>query len=93
MTRPFSTSKSPVAMAARLRRKGAKPVEPRGRLGLPFLKRRADDRGQVADILGDQKIMFHEPLDAGETAPRRIAKPVRDPALMVEAQSFFRPAG
>jgi len=45
-----------------------KPGEPRGRLGLPFFERCADDRGQIADILGDQKIMLHEPLDAGETA-------------------------
>ena len=70
----------------------SKPIEPRGWLGVLFFERRANDRGQIADILGDQKIMLHEPLDACETASRRIAEPVRDPALMVEAQCFFRPA-
>jgi len=59
-----------------------KPGEPRGRLGLPFFERCADDRGSDRRHPCDQKIMLHEPLDAGETAPRRIAEPARKPALV-----------
>ncbi len=67
-------------------------VERRRGFGLPFFERRADDRGQIADILGDQEVMLHEPLNARQTAARRIAEPFGDPALMVEAQPLFRSA-
>ena len=45
----------------------------------------ANDRGQVADFLGDEKIMLHEALDAGEAAARRIAELNGDLALKIEA--------
>ena len=34
-------------------------------LGLALLERGADDRGQVADVLGDQEIVLHEAFDVG----------------------------
>ena len=47
-----------------------KPVEHRARLGLPLLQRRANDRGEIADVLGDQEIVLHEALGVGLAGAR-----------------------
>ena len=39
-------------------------------LGLALLESGADDRGQVADVLGDQEIVLHEPFDVD--GPARV---------------------
>ncbi len=36
------------------------------RLGVPLLERCAHDRGQIADVLGDEEVMLHEPLDVDQ---------------------------
>ncbi len=74
-------------------RMAGEAVEHGGGFRLVFFKRRADNRGQIADILGDQKIMFHETFDAGEAAAARIAESIGDLPLHVEAQDFLGAAG
>ncbi len=68
-------------------------VEHRRRLGLALLERGADDRCQVADILGDQEIVLHEALDVGLAGAGRIAELSGDRPLHVEAQALLGSAG
>ena len=68
-------------------------AERRRPLGLTVLKRRAYDRGQIADVLGDEEIVLHEPLDVDQPRAGRIAKLTGDRPLNVEAQPLLRPAG
>ena len=63
------------------------------RLGLALFQGGADDRGEIADILGDEEIMLHEAFDAGEAAARRIAELRRDLALDGRRSAAPRPAG
>ena len=65
----------------------------RHRLGLAVLELGAQDGGQVADILGDQEVMLHEPLDVALARMLRIAEPHRDLALDVERQPLLGPPG
>jgi hypothetical protein len=58
-----------------------------------FFQRGAQHGRQVADFLGDEEVMFHETFDAGQTAATRIAQPLCDRALHVEAQDFLGTAG
>ena len=41
-------------------------------------------RGEIADVLGDQEIVFHEALDVAHPRMLGVAKPHRDLALDVE---------
>ena len=63
-------------------------------LACAFLKRGADDRGQIADVLGDEEVMFHEPLDVGSgrrESNSRAGRKIR--RCTIETQPLFRPAG
>ena len=68
-------------------------VEHRARLGLALLQRRADDIGEIADILGDGEIMLHEAFDRRQAVAGRIAQPLRDEALQIEAQALLGAPG
>ena len=68
-------------------------AERRHRLGLPILELGAEDGGEIADILGDQEVMLHEPLDVAQTRMLGITEPHRNLALDVERQSFLGAAG
>ena len=70
-----------------------KAVEHRGRLGLALLQRRADDGGQIAHVLGDEKVMLHEAFDAREAAAVVIAEPRRQHRLNVEGEPLLGAAG
>ena len=67
-------------------------VEDGQSLRLARLEFGADDRREVADILGDQEIALHEALDARQAAARRIADALGDDALQVEGQALLRAA-
>ena len=54
---------------------------------------RAQNRGQISDILRDEKIVLHEAFDALEAAPTMIAQAFRQTRLTVEGQSFLRTIG
>jgi hypothetical protein len=69
------------------------PVEPRSLFGLLVLKPGAENAGQVADILGDQKIVLHEPFDRGKARMVLIAETLGDIALNVEGEPLFGLAG
>ena len=69
------------------------PAEHRRGLGLARLQARAQDRGEIADVLGDQKIMLHEPLDVFQPRMLGVAQPHRDLALDVERQPLLGAAG
>ena len=90
-----STLKSFASAIARVRapQPPDETVEHRRRLGLALLERGADDRGQVADVLGDQEIVLHEPFDVGLAGARRIAELAGDRPLHVEAQALLGAAG
>ncbi len=68
-------------------------VEHRHGLRFTFFQPRAENRGQVADVLGDQEVVLHEALDILHAGMRRVAKPHRDLALDVERKPFFGAAG
>jgi hypothetical protein len=61
--------------------------------GLLVLKPGAENSGQVADILGDQKIVLHEPFDRGKAGMVLIAETLGDIALNVEGEPLFGLAG
>jgi hypothetical protein len=65
----------------------------RRRLGLLVLELGAQDRGEVADILGNQEVVLHEALDVLHAGMRGIAEADRNLALEVEGQPLFRPFG
>ncbi len=69
------------------------PVEHRRGLRLALLERGADDRRQVADVLGDQEIVLHEAFDVGLAGPGRIAELPGDRPLDVEAEALLGPSG
>ena len=95
LTRSLSTLKSLASAIARVRRRKRPTRRPNAgvALGVPLLERRADDRGQIADVLGDEEIVLHEPLDVDQPGAGRIAELTGDRALNVEAQPLLRPAG
>ena len=82
-------------------RHGARPasqaaeeaIEPLRRLGLALLHRRADDRGQVADVFSHQEIVFHEAFDVVLPGAHDVAQPFGDRPLQVEAEALLRAAG
>jgi hypothetical protein len=57
------------------------------------LEDRAEDARQVADILRDQEIVFHEPLDAARPGMVGVAHAGADPGLHVERQTLLGPPG
>ena len=84
LRRPVSTTKSSVPFRAlRLRAPEGRDeaVEHGARLVLALLERGADDRREVADILGDEEIVLHEALDAAQAAAIGIAQEGGDLAL------------
>ena len=55
------------------------------------LDRRAEDPGQIADILGGQIIVLHEAFDSGAADVVGIAEQAGDLALQVDGQPFLGP--
>ena len=53
----------------------------------------AEDAGQIADALGDQEIMLHQPLDAEGPGMVGIADAPRQLGLQIEGQALLRPSG
>ena len=70
-----------------------KAIERLGRLGVPFLERGADDRREIADVLGDEEIVLHEAFDVGLAGARGVAEPFGDRALQIEAQALLGAPG
>src|ERR1043166_5720340 len=66
-------------------------VRERERAAVP--EPRARDPGEIAHLLGDQKIMLHEPLDVLQPGMARVAEPHRDLALDVERQALLAAPG
>ena len=62
-------------------------------LGLLVFQLGAQDRGEVADVLGDQEVVLHEAFDILHAGMRGIAEADRDLALHVERQPLFGAAG
>src|SRR5262249_21519153 len=61
-------------------------------LALRRLERGAEDARQVADALGDQEVVLHQPFDALAAGVVGIAEAARQLRLQVEREPFFRPA-
>ena len=78
---------------------GARPqprhhaAQHRRRLGLLVFQLGAQDRGEIADVLGDQEVVLHEAFDILHAGMRGIAEPDRDLALHVERQPLLGAAG
>ena len=58
-----------------------------------LLERRADDRGEIADILGDEKVMLHEALGAREAGAIMIAEFRGEHRLQIEGEALLGAAG
>src|SRR5258708_5489012 len=69
------------------------PAKLRRRLGLAVFQRRAQDGGEVADVLGDQEVVLHEALDVLHAGMLGVTEPHRDLALDVERQPLLGAAG
>ena len=69
------------------------PAQHRRGLGLLILELGAQDRGEIADVLGDQEIVLHEALDILHARMFGVAKPHGDLALDVERQPLLGAAG
>ena len=65
------------------------PGQRRRRLGLLIFQLGAQDRGEVADFLGDQEVVLHETLDVLHAGMRRVAEPHADFALQIERQPLL----
>ena len=65
----------------------------RHRLGLAVLEFGAEEGGEIADVLRDQEVVLHEPLDVLQARMLGIAEPHRDLALDVERQTLLGAAG
>jgi hypothetical protein len=59
-------------------------AQDRRRLGLLVFQLGAQDRGQIADVLGNQEVVLHEAFDILHAGMRGVAEPHRDLALHVE---------
>ncbi len=80
--------------AARFRAQlGDETVEDRSRLFVALFQLGAEDGGEVADILGDEKIVLHEALDVDQAVVIAVAEAGGELALQVEGQALFRAAG
>ena len=69
------------------------PAQHRSGLGLLVFELRAQDRGEIADVLGDQEVVLHEALDVLHARMLGVAEPHRDLALDVERQPLLGAAG
>ena len=58
-------------------------------LGVAVFQLRAQDGGEVADILGDQEVVLHEALDVLQAGMLGVAEPHGDLALDVERQALL----
>ena len=58
-----------------------------------FLQHRAQDAGQVADVLGDQEVVLHEPLHPAHAGTVGVAHAPRDFRLDVEGQPVLVASG
>ena len=67
-------------------------LSPGDGLELLHFQRRAQDRRQVADVLGDEEVVLHEALDGDQAAAVVVAELRCEPRLHVERQHLFRPA-
>ena len=70
-----------------------KSVQSLRRLCLALLQSRADNRRQVSNILGDQKIVFHEPFDGMLASSLAVAELFGDGSLNVETEPLLGAAG
>ena len=59
------------------------------RLELLHLQGRAQDRRQVADVLGDEEVVLHEALDRAQAAALVVAQLLGEPRLHVERQHLL----
>ena len=64
-------------------------VRPGRGLDLLDLQRRAQDGGEVADVLGDQEVVLHEALDRAQAAALDVAQPLGHRLLHVEGQPLL----
>ncbi len=64
-------------------------MAPRRALELLHLERRAQDRRQVADVLGDEEVVLHEALDGPEPALLLVAELLGEERLQIEGQPFL----
>ena len=95
LSRPLSMRKSLVVRIWR-RVRQLERIEDTGEAGpgleLLDLERRAQDGGQIADVLGDQEIVLHEALDGAQAAAVDIAEALGHCRLHVEGQALLGPA-
>ena len=72
---------------------GQKPRQRRMALAVLFLERRAEDAGEVADVLRHQEVAPHEAFDGPMKIGIGVAQPLGELRLHIEGKPFFGPAG
>ena len=68
------------------------PAESGRCLELLHLQRRAQDRRQIADVLGDEKVVLHEAFDGDQAAAVVVTELRGEPRLHIERQHLLRAA-
>src|SRR5262249_2762885 len=56
-------------------------------------ERRAEDGGEVADVLGDEEVVLHAALDLAQAGMLGVAEAERHLVLQVEGEPLFGAAG
>ncbi len=65
------------------------PAQPRRRLELLHLQGCAQDRRQIADVLGNEEVVLHEALDRAQAAALAVAELLCQPGLHVESEDLL----
>ena len=88
LMRLLSTMKSSLSGTRRCfmpgRNRAIMRLKHRRGLGLLVFQLGAQDRGEIADVLGDQEVVLHEAFDVLHAGMRGVSQPHRDLALHVE---------
>ena len=64
-------------------------TEPGRCLHLLHLESRAQDRREIADVLGHQEVVLHEALDRAQAAPVGVSQALRHGLLQIEGQPLL----
>ena len=72
---------------------GKRAGEPRRHFRVNFFQRGADDGGQIADVLGDEKVVLHEALDLAQPRMLGVAEAERHIVLHVEGKALLGAPG
>ena len=89
----MTKSRSPLIARAALAERRQHPADHVERFAGAHFERGAEDARQVADVLGDEEIALHQPLDAEHAGAIEEAEALRELRLQIEGQLVVGAAG